>query len=174
MKLLQLCMLGSMAVFTTHTFAKQHTVSLGYAQTDIENNFDLKGMNAQYRYETTSPVSFLASVSYQTGDDQWHEAPDEQYSINAKHLTLLAGPAYRFNDVVSAYVVAGYALSEVESSYEYPGYSEQFDLSETNFAYGAGIIINPTEYLSVNLGYEATEVDSAKLSGFNIGLGYRF
>ena len=48
---------------------------------------------------------------------------------------------------------------------------------ETSFAYGAGIIINPRDYLTVNLGYEGTRINMAddhRINGFNIGVGYRF
>ena len=47
----------------------------------------------------------------------------------------------------------------------------------TSFAYGAGIIINPLENLTVNVGYEGTTADlddNYSINGFNIGVGYRF
>lgn len=172
MKFLQFCLLGSLAL-SANAFAQQHTVSLGYAQTDVEDNLDLNGLNVQYRYETSSPVSLVASMSYQTGDESWND----QYSrekLDVKHFSLLAGPAYRFNPLVSAYAAAGIAHTTVDSSYVEVGYSEILDFSETNLAYGVGVIITPTEKLSLNVGYEGTEVKSAKLNGFNFGVGYRF
>lgn len=172
MKFLQFCLLGSIA-FSANAFAQQHTVSLGYAQTDVEDILDLKGVNVQYRYETSSPVSLLASMSYQTGDENWND----QYSrenLDVKHFSLLAGPAYRFNPLVSAYAVVGIAYSTVDSEYSEIGYSENYDFSESNLAYGVGVIVTPTDKLSLNIGYEGTEVESAKLNGFNMGVGYRF
>ena len=173
MKFLQLCLLGSMAVFSAQTFAQQHTVSLGYAQSEIEDNFDINGINVQYRYETASPVSVLASMSYQTGDEKFSYA-DESIKTDVKHFSLLAGPAYRFNALFSAYALAGFAHTKAESTYKDNFYSESIDLKETNFAYGAGVIVTPTPQLSLNVGYEGTEVDSAKFNGFNVGVGYRF
>ncbi|ENN8379042.1 Ail/Lom family outer membrane beta-barrel protein [Providencia rettgeri] len=49
--------------------------------------------------------------------------------------------------------------------------------NSTNFAYGAGVIINPMENIAVNIGYEGTQADMdghKSMNGFNIGVGYRF
>lgn len=173
MKFLQVCLLSASAVLTTTTFAAQQTLSLGYAQTDVDNLLDLDGVSLQYRYETTSPISFISTLSYQSGSQNWSGFRYNE-DLEVDHISLLAGPAYRFNNVISAYAVAGLAHSKIEDTYSEPGYYENYETTETNFTYGAGVIINPTEKLAVNLGYEATEVDSVKLDGFNISVGYRF
>ena len=41
-----------------------HTVSMGYAQSKIEDGFTLKGVNVKYRYEWDSPVSVITSFTY--------------------------------------------------------------------------------------------------------------
>lgn len=69
--------------------------------------------------------------------------------------------------------------ADVESSYKAQGYYEYESASttKTNFAYGAGIVINPIKNVSVNLGYEGTKIDmngSHSINGFNLGVGYRF
>ena len=172
MKFLQLCLFSSLAICASNTFA-QHTFSLGYAQTEVEDLLDLDGINVQYRYENTSPLSLLASMSYQTGEETWQDAYSKE-SIDVTHFSLLAGPAYRFNPLVSAYAVAGIAYTTVDDEYLEIGYSESNDFSKTNLAYGVGVIVTPTEKLSLNIGYEGTEVNTAKLNGFNVGVGYRF
>ena len=173
MKFLQVCLLGASAILTTTTFAAQQTLSLGYAQTDVDGIFDLDGVSAQYRYETASPISFLATFSFQNGEKKW-EGFNYSEKLEADHLSLLAGPAYRFNNMISVYAVAGLAHTKIEDSLAVPGYYETSESSETNFAYGAGVIFNPTAKLAFNLGYGATKVDSVKLDGFNISVGYRF
>ena len=173
MKLLQVCLLGSCALLTTTTFAEKHTLSLGYAQTDVQDVMDLDGVSLQYRYENESPLGFVSTLSYQTGEENWEDF-DYSEKLEAKHFTLLAGPAYRVNNFISAYAVAGLAHTKIENSYVDYDYSESTELTETNFAYGAGVIINPTEQLAINIGYEGTKVDSVKLDGFNISAGYRF
>ena len=69
MKLLQVCLLGSCALLTTTTFAEKHTLSLGYAQTDVQDVMDLDGVSLQYRYENESPLGFVSTLSYQTGEE---------------------------------------------------------------------------------------------------------
>lgn len=174
MKLLQVCLLGSCALLTTTTFAEKHTLSLGYAQTDVQDVMDLDGVSLQYRYENESPLGFVSTLSYQTGEENWEDDDESYGKLEAKHLTILGGPAYRFNNFISAYAVGGLAHTKIEDRNMSPGYSESYELTETNFAYGAGVIINPTEQLAINIGYEGTKVDSVKLDGFNISAGYRF
>lgn len=173
MKFLQFCLLGTCALLTTATFAEKHTLSLGYAQSEAEDIVDLDGVALQYRYENASPLSFVATMAYQTGKESWEDF-DYSEKLDVKHFTLLAGPAYRFNNMFSAYAAAGIANSKIENTYNEPGYSENYDVTETNFAYGLGVIVNPTEQFAINIGYEAAEVDSVKVDGFNISAGYRF
>lgn len=172
-KFLKLGLILSMTTLTTTTFAQQHTVSLGYAQSEIENAFDIRGVHAQYRYELETPLSVMATMSYQTGDETWIE-PGERQDTDVKHFSLLAGPAYRLNENFSVYGVVGIAHSKVESSYRALNIYENMDLSETAFAYGVGININPVPQYAINIGYEGTKVDGAKFDGFNISAGYRF
>ncbi|WP_435526336.1 Ail/Lom family outer membrane beta-barrel protein [Escherichia coli] len=47
----------------------------------------------------------------------------------------------------------------------------------TSFAYAAGVMINPTSNITINVGYEGTRAklgDNYSMNGFNIGVGYRF
>ncbi|MDY6461988.1 Ail/Lom family outer membrane beta-barrel protein [Acinetobacter faecalis] len=46
--------------------------------------------------------------------------------------------------------------------------------SETGFAYGVGLTVNPIQNIAINVGYEGTNVDSTRFNGFNVGVGYRF
>ena len=181
-KALKTVLLTSITLVTTNTFANNQTVSLGYAQIKIKDSLDqgsedLKGFNLQYRYEWNSPVSLLVSTSYLTGDDKRIDDDAKGYqALDIENFSLLAGPAYRFNDFVSAYALGGFARTKIEhTDKRYDGsYYDREDYSKSNFAYGAGIIVNPTPSLSFNVGYEGTKIASEKLNGFNVGIGYRF
>lgn len=155
-------------------FAESHTVSLGYAQLKADD-VKLKGVNAQYRYEWDSPLSALVSSSYLTGNDRSDYRTGYE-NVDAKYFSLLAGPAYRINEYVSAYAIGG--LAQTRTDYEEKSYNGSYYSSEknnkTSFAYGVGAIFNATPNVSINIGYEGTKVSGNKVNGFNIGAGYRF
>ncbi|MGK3140997.1 Ail/Lom family outer membrane beta-barrel protein [Pantoea sp. C2G6] len=176
-------------LFAGHSaLADNHTVSIGYAQSNVKNFSDIRGINLQYRYEWDSPLSVMASFSYMKGDDSFSrnyvepEGVDEyRQKTDGKYYSLLAGPAYRINDYVSFYGLVGVARTKADTrstyrtpySYDSGTYNER----KTSFAYGAGVVFNPTETLSVNVGYEGTRASFYKdvdINGFNIGVGYRF
>ncbi|WP_333669822.1 Ail/Lom family outer membrane beta-barrel protein [Acinetobacter guillouiae] len=169
------CTLG----VSINAIAAEHTVSVGYAQTKADDFKDLKGINAQYRFEKEYPVGLVVSTSYVSGDEKSNYGYGEE-KAEVKSFSLLAGPAYRFNQYVSAYALAGFA--NVKSNYsdrEFDGsYSYSDNLTKTSFAYGVGIAVNPVQNISLYAGYEGTKVkfegESAKLNGFNVGVGYRF
>jgi len=173
------CLFGSIA------YADNQTVSIGYAQSEVQDFKNIRGVNLQYRYEWNSPISVIGSFTYMKGDDSAHERNEMGGHSNAKadlkYYSLLAGPAYRINDHISLYGLIGAVRTkaDVKESYQWNGYYEYEAASttKTNFAYGAGIIINPIQNVSVNLGYEGTKIDmngNHSINGFNLGVGYRF
>ncbi|HBV39601.1 MAG TPA: Ail/Lom family protein [Erwinia sp.] len=184
-KVTALALLCSGLFISTGVMADNHTVSIGYAQSKVEDFKNIRGVNVQYRYEWDSPVSLIGSFSYMKGDDSYSEGSDgfdedDWYKgkIDVKYYSFMAGPAYRINDYVSLYALAGMAHTKVDDKTTYfQEFSEEYSESKTSFAYGAGVVINPTESLAVNIGYEGTRVkfsDDVAINGFNIGLGYRF
>lgn len=171
---------------STCALADNHTVSIGYAQSKVEDFKNIRGVNIQYNYEWDSPLSVIGSFSYMKGDDTYSEWTDfsgspEGYNgkVDLKYYSLLVGPAYRINDYVSLYALAGVAHSKLEDTTTWSTqYSESNNESRTSFAYGAGVSVNPTDYLSVRVGYEGTRVkyngNQEAINGFNVGIGYRF
>lgn len=170
---------------STGALADNHTVSMGYAQSKVEDFKDIRGVNVQYRYEWDSPLSIIGSFSYMKGDDTYSESNDggltTEYNgkVDVKYYSLMAGPGYRINDYISLYALAGMAHTKLKDTTTWSTqYSESVSESKTSFAYGAGVIVNPTDSLSVSVGYEGTRVkyndDKAAINGFNVGIGYRF
>lgn len=170
---------------STCALADNHTVSMGYAQSKVENFKDIRGINVQYRYEWDSPLSIIGSFSYMKGDDTYSESNDggitNEYTgkVDGKYYSLLAGPGYRINDYVSLYALAGLAHTKVEDTTTWiTQHSESTSESKTSFAYGAGVIVNPVDYLSVSIGYEGARVKYSEnkqaINGFNVSIGYRF
>lgn len=166
--------------------ADNHSVSVGYAQSKVEDFKNIRGVNLQYRYEFDSPVSFLGSFTYMKGDDNQNYYLSSDYiqnHVEAKYYSLLVGPAYRINEYVSLYALGGLARTKADGHTTWhnagDGYvgRETFSAKSTSFAYGAGVIFNPVENFSVNVGYEGTTADiegDRDINGFNVGVGYRF
>lgn len=180
------CLLSSCAIISANAIADNHTVSLGYAQSKVQDFNYIRGVNVQYRYEWDSPVSVIGSFTYMKGDENYSDRTDFHGDISGydgktdvKYYSLLAGPAYRINDYVSLYALAGFAHTKVEDKTTYlTQYSEKYSSNKTSFAYGAGVAINPVENIAVNIGYEGSRIkgaeDSVSVNGFNVSVGYRF
>ena len=162
--------------------------SVGYAQSKVEDFKRIGGLNLQYRYESVLPVSLIAAFSWQEGSDNIgngsgsFDVINKRSEIDIKYYSLLAGPAYRINSLISLYAVGGFARTKATGNTQRQMNNNSIKRRalygrETSFAYGAGIIINPRDYLTVNTGYEGTRINMAddhRINGFNIGVGYRF
>ena len=186
MKTLSLAVLVAAGLMSGTALADNHTVSVGYAQSKVEHFKNIRGVNAQYRYEWNSPVSVMGSFTYMSGDD------DQNYSIasdsihnhvDVKYYSLMVGPAYRINDFVSLYALGGFAHTKADGDTTWvnggDNYTQRDSISEksSSFAYGAGVQFNPTAELAINVGYEGTTTDidgDRGINGFNVGVGYRF
>lgn len=182
-KVMGLAILSCGLGLAVNASAAEHTVSLGYAQMKAKggDSDDLKpkGVNAQYRFETESPVGVIASMTYASDKSS---STEENYKESSKgrYFSLLAGPAYRFNEYVSVYGLLGFANTKVDYNESEPGYSYSSETTDTSFAYGAGVAINPVQNVAVNIGYEGAtlkakgDYDRTKLNGFNLSVGYKF
>ncbi|OTA16885.1 virulence membrane protein PagC [Xenorhabdus vietnamensis] len=171
-------------------YADTQTVAVGYAQSKIQDIKDIRGVNFHYRYEWDSPVSIIGSFTYMKGSENGSgSGVYRSWKANAdlKYYSLMAGPAYRINDYVSVYGVLGFVHSKVDvfgrgtergKNGEIISYSVKLDNKSTDFAYGAGVEINPIPNLSLYAGYEGSSLkgreDRLNINGFNIGVGYRF
>lgn len=119
----------------------------------------------------------MSSFTYMSGNESNSlRVNSREYDAkrNMKYYSLLAGPAYRINDYVNLYVLAGFAHTKAEAEIislaKYQG-------NTTSLAYGAGVAINPVENISVNIDYEGTRTNhngNISINGLNIGVGYRF
>ncbi|NHB57102.1 Ail/Lom family outer membrane beta-barrel protein [Acinetobacter shaoyimingii] len=174
-KILKTILLAAVSFAATQVFAESHTISVGYGQTSIEKGLNPKGVNVQYRYELDSPVGIVASASYLQGEQRFlYGYGYEDWNVN--YYSFLAGPSFRFNKVLSVYALGGLVHGRAhyfdnEKDYKW---TNHYHIKDTAFAYGGGLIINPTKNLSVNAGYEATRLRDKSFEGFNVGVGYRF
>lgn len=186
MKKISLAVFVAASLASGAALADNQTVSLGYAQSKVENFKNIRGVNAQYRYEWDSPLSVIGSFTYMSGDDDqkyYVDSDSVKNHIDVKYYSLMAGPAYRINEYVSLYALGGVAHTKADVDTKWvnagDGYTQKDSLSEksTSFAYSAGVQFNPTEELAVNVGYEGTNADidgSHSINGWNVGVGYRF
>lgn len=166
--------------------AANHSLTLGYAQSKLENIENIKGVNVKYRFEFDHPVSVITSFSYMSGDYKdsfsygWGHHTE---TVEMKSYSLSVGPAYRFNDYISIYGMVGVGVNKIEDDIRWDntfGDSHYYNSSETSAApaYSVGLQINPTENFVIDAAYEMTkakfEGESYSVKGFNVGVGYRF
>jgi putative virulence related protein PagC len=185
MKKISLAILTATAMMSGAAQADMQTVSVGYAQSKFDNFKDLRGVNVQYRYEWGSEFSAIGTFSYMSGEeDETETAETNTFKANTevKYASLLAGPAYYINEYVTVYALGGLAYVKAESDWkmsddESTFYRESDSWDSTSFAWGAGVLITPTEDLTVSVGYEGTRADfdgSVSINGVNLTVGYRF
>lgn len=175
--------------FSTLAQAEQHTVSVGYAQSKVQNLHNINGVNLKYRYEWDSPVSVIGSFTYMSGKDDYSYLLVRDIINNEakiKYYSLSVGPAYRFNEFISAYGLLGFNRNKVDYSSQWYNYQGSYVLAgsqsgnenKTSLMYGAGVQINPIENVAVDIGYEGSRLNIAgqshDINGFNIAIGYRF
>ncbi len=170
--------------------ADNHTVTLGYAQSKVQDFKDIKGVNLKYRYEWDSPLSVISAFTYMTGKEDIsglnnNAATSNTLDVNTKvkYYSLSAGPAYRINNYISAYGLLGLGYTKVDDTATWKtnsvaSFRENVNSSNTSLIYGVGLQVNPIENVAIDIGYEGSKVKYAgksySVNGFNIGVGYRF
>ncbi|WP_338804149.1 Ail/Lom family outer membrane beta-barrel protein [Xenorhabdus griffiniae] len=176
----------SISSFTAHASGK-HTLSLGYAQSNInmqiegnktKNMKDLdkdpRGLNLKYRYEINDNWGFISSVTQTKLKINYYAAHNRQLSVGNEDITyrsLMAGPTYRFNEYVSAYALIGAANVEGKARLTaQPSVSKK----KTAVAYGTGLQFNPTSSIAVDVSYEYSDLSQAKAGTWTVGVGYHF
>ncbi|WP_409309235.1 Ail/Lom family outer membrane beta-barrel protein [Pectobacterium sp. B1J-3] len=161
------CIMGMSAAQATQT------ISLGYAQAKEDYFKDLKGITAKYHYQGDSALGVIGSLTYVSDKKTEYYQNESSDTYRFKYYSLMAGPSYRFNDIVSIYGMAGigYGKSSWEEGDEY---RESGSKKKSSFAYGAGIQITPIENWAIDIGYEGTKIYDTRVDGFNVGVGYRF
>ncbi|MFC6376996.1 Ail/Lom family outer membrane beta-barrel protein [Tatumella terrea] len=170
--------------------ANEQTISLGYAHSKIQDAKGMNGVNIKYRYEWNSPLSVIGSFTYMTSKAEYSPTGSKDIIHNKadiNYFSLSAGPAYRFNPLVSVYGLLGINVDRAKYSsswlnYESGSYrdmgTEYGRRTKAAFMYGAGIQINPVNNVAIDIGYEGTSINddykTHAINGFNIGIGYRF
>ncbi|WP_176210141.1 Ail/Lom family outer membrane beta-barrel protein [Salmonella enterica] len=202
----------ALAVCSGAAFASagDNTLSVGYAQVhsrtlkneinDTQDKLvayggkfdgysDPRGVNIKYRHEFDDQLGVITSFTY-SGKKFNGGAPSQggnnsfEGEVKGHYFSGMIGPAWRFNDFFSVYVMGGVAFSKV-SGYvaEYQPATKPDDSSSskrvgswsdsskhTNFAYSAGLQFNPWEHVAIDAAYEG----GWRTNGFIVGVGYKF
>lgn len=173
-------LVAMLGVNTLANAQDHHSVSLGYAHNKLSGDGDsitMKGVNVKYRYEWDNPISLMTSFSYLSGKkDIKDDEGDFLFTDTAKYYSLLVGPAYRFNEYVSAYTLLGANYFRLKAKYD-DATSE--NTNNTSVSYSAGFQINPVDNFVIDISYEGGRPKgfnnkSFNSNGFAIGVGYRF
>ncbi|MGG2142997.1 Ail/Lom family outer membrane beta-barrel protein [Symbiopectobacterium sp. RP] len=154
--------------------ADTHTLGLGYSQGKVNNFKNLRGVTAKYHYQPDGSLGFTGSLTYM-GGSKGFDLDGDKANAQLKYYSLLVGPSYHVNEFVSLYGLAGVAQTKGKiSGTDADGDNISFKDKESSFAYGVGVQISPAANWSIDMGYEGSTAKNIKISGFNIGLGYRF
>lgn len=156
------------------------TLSAGYAQLKMEGQNPMHGGSLSVRQELNQQVGILTTATYAQNEyDLDKPVKKVLRDINARYYSVMAGPTLRLNDFFSVYGVAG--ISQIQFKNISDKDITQSKIKKNAFSWGAGIIINPTEMLSMSVGYENSrykmnELTSNRLvmDGFIANIGYRF
>lgn len=180
------------ALGASATVQAESSITAGYAQAHVEDFGTTNGMNLKYRYEWDSPLSIITSFTFMTGSEGSSYYADRDkidLHANVKYYSLAAGPAWRFNELVSVYALLGASYNKVDYNYNWKNYEgtrgyvdmgnvDGGNHDSTSLVYSAGIQINPLTNFVIDVGYEGSKLDDGAndhaVNGFNIGVGYRF
>lgn len=176
---LSVLLAGAMALSFGVQAAGESTISLGYAQSHVkvdDRNLDEnpKGFNLKYRYEIDNNLGFITSFTYTTQSYDYYYGSNKVGDADLKYYSLTAGPAYRFNDYISAYGLIGFGHGKATSNVSLLGYSANSDESKTSVAYGAGLQLNVTPNIALDAHYEYSKLGDFKVGTWTVGAGYRF
>lgn len=180
------------ALGASATVQAESSITAGYAQAHVEDFGTTNGMNLKYRYEWDSPLSIITSFTFMTGSEGSSYYADRDkidLHANVKYYSLAAGPAWRFNELVSIYALLGASYNKVDYNYNWKNYEgtrgyvdmgnvDGGNHDSTSLVYSAGIQINPLTNFVIDVGYEGSKLDDGAkdhaVNGFNIGVGYLF
>lgn len=167
---LSVLIIGSTGIASAADY--KNTASIGYAQTQLSGFYSggMPGVNLKYHWEDlNSGFGAIASVSYTENNIS------NGWGGKVKQTTFLVGPSYRFNDYISAYVMAGIANGKVDV----PAWDDH--QSQNKFTYGAGVQVNPTADWAIDASYQYARFDSGyepsphiNAGTWVVGVGYSF
>lgn len=185
---------GAMLLLASVAHADQ-TVSVGYAQGKVADGDTLNGANIKYNYEWDNHWGVVGSATYMKGSESNAAeslpsiAPDKWGNAHrdTKYYSIMAGPSYRFNDMVKVYGLTGFTHSKADAhadwmNHESGQYVKRGEVSASTstsaMGFGLGVQINPVKNVAIDIGYEGTRatnaVEDKNMNAFNIGVGYRF
>ncbi|EJA7721899.1 Ail/Lom family outer membrane beta-barrel protein [Salmonella enterica subsp. enterica serovar Benin] len=172
MNKITVAVLACLAVGSIGVANASQTVSVGYAQTEVNvtHSNQMPGFNVKYHWEDdNSGAGVIGSFAYTTKNDS-----NDYSSGKLTYYSVTAGPSYRFNDYVNIYALLGLAYGKIEEENAYLRYWE----SSTAFAYGAGVQFNPIENVAIDASYVYTQFsgdnDNVGAGTWMLGVGYRF
>ncbi|MDP5254108.1 MULTISPECIES: Ail/Lom family outer membrane beta-barrel protein [unclassified Vibrio] len=152
----------------------QQALSVGYASTDIDTGDDTgngliddpAGINLKYTYQSDDKIGFISSLTYTKSSESY--TSDIEVEIN--YLSLLAGPTYSLSDNLKVYGMAGLARAEIKVSDS----SDSASDDESDLALAAGLRVNVTDNIALDLSYEYTDIEEWDFSTLSAGIGFNF
>lgn len=157
---------------------------------------DPQGMFIRYRYEFDDSWSIIGSLAYaqqdtatkgsgsKTNADKTQNSFYSKAEVTGDYVSALVGPAYRLNEYVSLYGMAGAAYKHVKQEVgaravinDRIAFDESHSNTEskTSLAYSIGAQFNVYKSLVIDAAYEGSSGGNDwKANGFTVGIGYKF
>ena len=179
------------ALLTGNTMvnAAEHSLSLGYTRAKLDS-VKLHGADIKYRFEWGSPWSVIGSFSFQTkntglisDNSQGIKSGENKIKIGS----LMAGPAWRFNEFFSLYGMAGLNKLKLHQQWKMnqansngTQSSQQFSDSSHHLSpvISIGTQINPLNSVVIDLSYSVSRQKTGYARyNFNVlglGVGVKF
>ena len=170
--------------------AGRHSFTLGYTGAQVADLNNLKGVNLKYRYEWNSPLSVIASASYLKSTTYYeHNSLNQSYARETRiwEYSLLAGPAWRFNEFFSIYAQAGATFNKTTVNWANVfiapvnrGMNYMFHKTSRSTVpmISLGTQINPLSPIVLDLSYDVARPkisgETKTFSSVNLGAGIAF
>ena len=156
------------------------TLSAGYAQIKPEGQNPMHGSSISLRQELNQQFGIVVTGTYAQKEYDLNKPVKEFLKdVNTRYYSVMVGPTLRLNDFVSIYGTAG--ISQIQMKNLNGQEIKKERVKKNAFSWGAGLMINPVDMVSISIGYENSRYKIKELSdsrtvidGFIANIGYRF
>ncbi|MEQ4924612.1 Ail/Lom family outer membrane beta-barrel protein [Proteus hauseri] len=156
------------------------TLSAGYAQIKPEGQNPMHGGSISFRQELNQQFGLVVTGTYAQKEYDFDKPAKEILkNVDTRYYSVMAGPTLRLNDFISVYGTAG--ISQIQMKNIHGKDIKQEKIKKNAFSWGAGLMINPVEMVSISIGYENSRYKIKQISdnrmvvdGFVANIGYRF
>lgn len=195
-------MIAALACFVCITASAENipdrtTMLFGYEHGSIEGFGSLHGPNFKIIYEPESLFGIVGSLTalrnIWDNTDEFHfekningkrirVKTEKKATQDTEYYSAMFGPSLRVNDLLTVYGIFGFYHLKMDNPLIHDPVTKKAarngSHSYNNVAYGAGVILNVTDTLTLAAGYEGAPAeknqDYRSLNAASLSMGYHF